>query len=94
MSNSAPNLQKASSFQPSVNSKITKNMFTHLDDLLSVKDPGQLKDRLTNFFLNTLMHYHHDDEDLQGFGLVAEDLFFINQFLSGLEDEMKCNHEI
>ncbi|MGB3466802.1 MAG: hypothetical protein WBA74_16095 [Cyclobacteriaceae bacterium] len=71
---------------------MTKQMVNHLDILLSFKEPIKLKDSLMNFFLDTLTRYHHDEDDLQSFGFVAEDLYFIHQFLTGLDEEIrKCN---
>ncbi|MGB3469140.1 MAG: hypothetical protein WBA74_27895 [Cyclobacteriaceae bacterium] len=92
MSKSQLKTQSVITFKPSVESKMTKQMVNHLDTLLSFKEPIKLKDSLMNFFLETLTRYHHDEDDLQSFGFVAEDLYFIHQFLTGLDEEIrKCN---
>lgn len=92
MSKSQYNTQSVITFKPSVESKMTKQMVNHLDTLLNFTEPIKLKDSLMNFFLETLTRYHYDEDDLQSFGFVAEDLYFIHQFLTGLDEEIrKCN---
>lgn len=84
--------QSVITYKPSGDSKMTKQMVNHLDTLLNFTEPIKLKDSLMNFFLETLTRYHHDEDDLQSFGFVAEDLYFIHQFLTGLDEEIrKCN---
>lgn len=92
MSKSQYKTQSVITFKPSRDSKMTRKMVHHLDTLLNFKEPIQLKDSLMSFFLETLTRYHHDEDDLQSFGFLAEDLYFIHRFLTGLDEEIrKCN---
>ena len=93
MSKSQCKTQSVITFKPSRDSKMTSKMVNHLDTLLNFKEPIQLRDSLINFFLETLTRYHHDEDNLQSFGYVAEDLYFIHQFLTGLDEEIRKRNE-
>lgn len=91
MSITKENLPNTITFELPFHSRLTKKMILDLDNLLDLIEPKEIKDNLTNFFIQTLSTYNHKDEDIQIFGNMAEDFYFLYQFLTSLEEEiLKC----
>lgn len=88
MSTSKRNQRQIITVELPPQSRLTKEMIHHLDNLLDYREPNELKNNLFIFFLQALSTYHYKEEDVQLFGSIAEDFYFLHEFLTGLEEEI------
>ena len=78
-------------FELPFHSRLTKKMILELDHLLSFREPKEMKDNLVYFYFDSLIHMKSNEDDIQLFGNMAEDFYFLYQFFTGLEEEiLKC----